>query len=786
METGHSLIIAVCLWGVMQRSVLESLDSYPLADIPRGASERMITAIIPLRLSTHRLYDEIERLKRIAETIPRDLYKILIVDYGTPSERCGEIAQISEIYRHVKVLRVEASEPFSIGRARDIGVQNAKTNIILFHDIDLIGSPEAYQRIHDESQYRRLAERGYDFFCVPAIFLSGAGSQKYLARFGDGRAGPAAADREAFDDAIRGAKEFVDYYSTAMSSIVINRYYYLTTGGHDPAFIGHGAEDFEFFHRVESVAPRAPRPPRYYENLKGQGYNGFRSYFALFGMDVWMRGIALFHLHHPRREQFDDSYQRSASNFAMLPKKMKEFDEGIVQRPPIPDLSVTESTLVLTSEGSLPGRSLRGALPALGNYEFLPESAFLDSSRLLRFICERGITQVLFLTPYGNPFRLSLYRDLRSAGVRTIAYDRGALPDSWFFDRDGFLGESASYGPSRWDHPLAPERAQLTAKWISEFRSSAETLEENGPRQGPDYWRSVMNLGRRRVILVVFQRPSDVATRWFGGPVGSSDTFTEWIEIAAAQLDQTEYVMVAKKHPLEKDRASVKGVIYARDDANIYDLIDLADKVVTINSGVGLLCLLFDKPSITCGQAFYQHPGLAIQASFVGELIRLVHQDIKVDKEKVRRFVAYLKNDFYSFGSSHYRNDIAADGSKRRRVHRIDFSRIANLTIDPIVLGKPRTPLRDDCFLLSVAGYKRISSGGKLGLVAATARTPFPNWGLMKRSAHWIARLVLHPALGLEDRRRLALNPIDFFKKAKWPPNRFFGRLLLDQSQRPY
>ncbi len=59
-------------------------------------------------------------------------------------------------------------------------------------------------------------------------------------------------------------------------------------------------------------------------------------------------------------------------------------------------------------------------------------------------------------------------------------------------------------------------------------------------------------------------------------------------------------------------------------------------------------------------------------------------------------------------------------------------------------------------------------------------------WGPVKRAIHGSAQVALRPTLTERDRQRLEHDPVDFFKKAKWPPNRFFGRLLLDKSQRPY
>jgi len=205
---------------------------------------------------------------------------------------------------------------------------------------------------------------------------------------------------------------------------------------------------------------------------------------------------------------------------------------------------------------------------------------------------------------------------------------------------------------------------------------------------------------------------------------------------------------------------------------------------------------MFGKPCLACGDAFYNQRGLAISVTSPDELLELAQSDLSVSESKVTRFVAYLRDEFYSFGVSYYELGKAKEGNTINRVNRIDFSRITQLTPEPIVLGKQPSRLPEDSFLLSVVGYKK---GQKpVGEVAEPSRAPVslppsnksttakPEWSIARRAVHNIARVVLAPALVPEDRRRMRDNPIDFFKKAKWPPNRFFGRLLLDKSQRPY
>lgn len=744
----------------------------------------MITVIIPLRLSVDRLYDEVERLERIATALPSELYQVLIVDFGTPAERQAEIAELAARHNNVAVHRVNAEGLFSIGHARDIGVQQATSPVVMFHDLDFLCARETYIRIHEYASSLGLPTSGYAYFCVPTIFLNDAGSRAYRLLYGGEH--PPLADQSAHLWALRGEHAMFEHFTTGSSALVIGRYAYLVAGGHDRAFVGHGAEDFELYHRLARMTPRAEKPGRYYDDIKDRsvGYQGFRSHFALFGLEPWLMGICMVHLHHPRRELTDTAYKRAKGNFLLLKSRMMEVDRTGRGLMPLTDPHSKERTLLLVTPNTMPARALTQALPALGHYEVIPETAFVDGDSLVNFARDR-FTQILFLNPYGNDHRLALYDSARSAGLRTIAFDRGALPDSWFFDRDGFLGTSGSYAPSRWNNSLPPDRQDRVRSWIQHFREGSKTLEENETPQGVEYWRNALGIGQREVVLVALQRPHDVATRCFAGPVGSADGFVEWLRFLAAQIDQRRFVIVAKKHPLERDRPEIDGVIFPRDSANINDLIDLSSVVVTINSGVGLIALVRGRPVITCGDAFYQHDGLAVAAHSRDELVALTHSAPAVDMVAVERFVSYLTEDFYSFGSAHYANREEADGAVLRIAYRIDFSRIANLTAEPIDLGTVPAKLSEKSFLLEAAGYRKSMSTKAAGPAKLNGRQ-VPSWGPVRRTAHRTIQIAMWPILSPANRIRLAEDPIDYLSKARHPFNRLVGRILLNKSERPY
>lgn len=655
----------------------------------------IITAVIPVRLSTDRLYDEPERIARIIATLPSG-YVPLIVDYGTAAERAGELRDLAAA-TGTRLVRVETGdEPFSVGHARDIGTQHAETPLILYHDIDFLMSQRSYERVLEETRLRGMPENAYTFFALPGAYLTEDFTQRYLALFAEGQA--AFADTLLHDGVMRRDRTIFENHTYAISAIVASRYHLLAVGGHDKSFVGHGAEDFELLHRLASYTPRGPKTGNYHLNLRKNSilrYEGFRAYFALYGIDVFQRGLQVAHLWHPRRQ--DTSYVAPMTeNQERVSKAMADYDAGLSWLPPLEDPHAAEYTLVLVKDYKAPPlKALRHAFPAFGRYRIRLEGEFGDGAQLLRHVEKEGFTRTLFLNPYGNAHRWSLYAAIKTAGRRFMTWDRGGLHDSWFFDAGGFLAESKSYEPEIWDRPLDSSARQRMLAWFEAHRDSP-TLEENGARIGAEALGEQLGVNGRKVVFVALQRPEDTATRFFAGPCGDTEGFNEWVAYLAEGLDPQTHLVLAKQHPLEIGEPSIPGVRFVAADTHVMDLIDLAASVVVINSGVGLIALSSGKPVICCGQAYYAHGGLARAVSSKEELAAAINETVMPDEEKRLRFFRYLVEDFYSFGAPSYVSGVGRKDDKIRRVTRIIFSSIRGLTDRPVELGTlpEQVPLR--------------------------------------------------------------------------------------------
>ena len=67
-----------------------------------------------------------------------------------------------------------------------------------------------------------------------------------------------------------------------------------------------------------------------------------------------------------------------------------------------------------------------------------------------------------------------------------LVYDRGVLPDSWFFDDKGFNYASKSYDESFWNKPLDEEQIKLCKAYITSVLKSESFLEQQDTKQGSE------------------------------------------------------------------------------------------------------------------------------------------------------------------------------------------------------------------------------------------------------------------------------------------------------------
>ncbi|MTI01176.1 hypothetical protein [Roseibium sp. RKSG952] len=309
-----------------------------------------------------------------------------------------------------------------------------------------------------------------------------------------------------------------------------------------------------------------------------------------------------------------------------------------------------------------------------GKLTYTSEHGFRDVQDFIDYLRGQTFNIVMMPNPYGNGRRLAIYRALKGMTFPVVVWDRGGLPDSWFFDT-GFNADSESYRLLNWDKKLPIGADDEIESYIQHLKEEAFPLERQGPRVGGRALRKKLGLDGKKILFVPFQRPSDTTVKYFSGSVSSFEQFVSLIDDISNLLaiHSPEWSIVAKRHPLEVKNPPA-GVIFVEDDVHIHDLLDACDAVCLINSGVGLLAAAFNKPVLYFGKTYYGHPKLNRKVETADDVVVYLQDDLFiVDKCTRNRLFFHLKNRIYSFGKSKMEIVKQKDGSLRNIVREIDF-----------------------------------------------------------------------------------------------------------------
>ncbi|MDH6269121.1 putative glycosyltransferase involved in capsule biosynthesis [Rhizobium sp. SG_E_25_P2] len=375
-----------------------------------------ITLIIPLRLTAETHEGEL-RLRRLAAVVPRDLFDIQIADYGTSDSHAKPLRLLEaggvEVVRHPRPEKL-----FSIGKVRDFGAAMARNPVIMFNDIDFYGTPAMYRAIHAEAMRRDMARNRFEFFTAPVLFLTEAGVNRWFADMAD----DLPFIKQFTPEWLDAQSDLIQFTAFGSSAMVVNREHYLSLGGHAPGFSGHGAEDYDLLHRLSSLSPRGPRPHAYLTDFKDNGvrhYCGFRSFFALNGLEAFAAGIHLVHLWHPRRRE--KGYFRPGPNFRLLRRLMLSFDKSGAMPLPLSDPGRRGVWLVYCRDKA-DIQLMRQILPHAGRYRIAIRRRAPGPSALVSEAGRMGADTVVIAPGVAGSAAapgdagLAVYQFVRSAG----------------------------------------------------------------------------------------------------------------------------------------------------------------------------------------------------------------------------------------------------------------------------------------------------------------------------------------------------------------------------------
>lgn len=737
-----------------------------------------LSVIIPFRCENFASDYLYVRLKELLTIIPQHgEIEFLVVDSGSLPEYSEKLRKLCEGKSVTYIYQDTVGKPFSLGGCRDYGVQYSKGNAISFLDVDLRMSSSFWNGLLQLMDNWGISKYKKSFLAVPCLYLTQEGTEKFLLDESDAKY------NQFYLEYLQGQMDNVENFATCSSVMIVDRLHYLSIGGHNPEFNGHGYEDFELYHRLMAEENIIPRSHNYLKDTKTWNtytYNGFRSQMSIIARPALALNLMVFHLWHPRPKQSSFyNPKRLAENRERIFKSFNEFDK--YRKHPKP-LVISEkkdgNILYFCKYNSSPFNSLRDIYPLLGNPICVNEEDFYDfkndliKESFFNFLRDMNITHIVFPNPYGNFVRLKIYEWCRNNNFSYICFDRGALPDSWFLDDKGFNADSDSYKVIDYSQKLNDFELQNTKKYIFDSVNYFDSLESQGARIGGEALLSKLKISGKKVLFVPLQRPSDTVIKYFCGDIGTYENFISVIDKLATHLKGYGWEILVKKHPLETEIMELENVLVVPEDTHFLDLLEACDAVTLINSGVGIYAMMMQKPCYIFGDAFYQIDDVNYEVKKIeymneNKIIDLAHKisvdSIQVDTDKMYKFIHYLVNDFYSFGKSQVKTRVEPDNSLRSITTNIDFYKIVlnnKLIKEYISSDRPAlltsTPLFER-FSLDIISKKKNSS-------SQVAASKTVNYNSRNKAQAPKDEGKIHTAL--KKINKLKKNPYKFFEDA--------------------
>ncbi|MCF7522101.1 glycosyltransferase [Neisseria sp. ZJ106] len=647
-----------------------------------------LSVIIPFRCENESTNYLIDRLENLLDSFPQNLpLEFIVVDSGSTLHYQEQCQSICEKYNTRYVYHDTLGKPFSIGACRDFGVQIAQGKAVSFLDVDLRVAPDFWQRLLVLMEAWGISKYKKSFLAIPCLYLTQEGTVEFL------QADPNLKFMDFYLRYLQGDKIAIENMALCSSVMIVDRNHYLSVGGHDPEFRGHGYEDFELYHRLLCEENIIPKTEDYYLDQKTwntYSYNGFRSHLAMAARPAMMANLFVTHLWHPRPKNVSFYSNLMVQNRTMWADKFKKFAETSIHPE---TLSISNANVLFFGKPNTNAAfCLRDVFPFLGKVTYVSEYDFINKAgEFLKddfeyMLKTSNISKIIFPNPYGNPARLEVYKWCRESGFPFYCYERGALPDSWFFDPNGFNADSYSYAEEHWNKPLSEEQTQEIKEYINNCIFGTNFLEKQSNRIGSEALANKLQIGSKKVLFVPLQRPSDTVIKYMSGNIQTFLKFIETVDSLAQKLMSKGWVVLCKKHPLETETPPLKYAKYVPDDTHFIDLLELADRVALINSGVGIYSMMLNKPTYIFGDAFYAHkevnrtvPYLIGEDEEIENLAKDIIQGFDVNNDKMLRFLHYLVYSFYSFGIPKTISRKEADGSLRTITTGIDFY---NLKLD--------------------------------------------------------------------------------------------------------
>ncbi len=261
-----------------------------------------------------------------------------------------------------------------------------------------------------------------------------------------------------------------------------------------------------------------------------------------------------------------------------------------------------------------------------------------------------------------SDIRLVVREFLEEVGIPFVYAEKGMLPNSWYIDPSG-INARCSLTPDCTEQKTAATNQKDLLEYVNSIVSTGASAWEQPKRHGrSEFLQSLNILPQSKIIFFPGQVEKDSNIVHFS-PLKSM------VEAVKAIIDAmpAETVLLVKPHPKSSsesqyavaDLAATHPNVVVVKDVNVWDIIEAADVVVSINSTVAFESLLQQKNVVLLGEGVLPKTGLVPQTP-VGELKNVLSSYLKSDCAKNANFersltlTDFLRQKYYMFkGKTH-------------------------------------------------------------------------------------------------------------------------------------
>ncbi len=293
-----------------------------------------------------------------------------------------------------------------------------------------------------------------------------------------------------------------------------------------------------------------------------------------------------------------------------------------------------------------------------GYRKYLPLSALRKSLYLFKAygaaLDERSPDAVVV---WGGKYRASLLAlAARSRNLDIVYLENGVLPYTTAVDLQGINANNSLPRDPEFYRSLPVTPAGNTAVSLE-----ARAVKPNKP--GEDAGLDTLP---ERYIFAPFQVDFDTQILLQSPWIKCMRQFYSLLVDVFRQMDDPQLHLVFKEHPSSPAcypdlhrKVSGEERVHFVNNQSTQTLIENAESIVTINSSVGIESLLFDKPVIVLGCAFYNIHELVIHAGTRNELLQAMRsaRNFTTDQPLRRNFIHHLQNDYLVPGKKFGKED---------------------------------------------------------------------------------------------------------------------------------